>query len=108
MNRKEFVDNITLLVTRLIPTINDDYRASEDDDTPSMMLTVGADNAGWNYQTGDNSYTGGAYSYATWGIGYITRDSDPAVVAEGIASDLEMNEPDRSSEELPIFEGDAQ
>ena len=105
MKRTEFLADITRLVAELIPTIGDEYRASEDDTEPSMMLTIGADNAGWSYQTGDNSYSGGAYSYATWGIGYLTRESVPADVAANILSDLEDNEtsPAEGNDALPIF-----
>jgi hypothetical protein len=96
MNRNEFIADITRLVAALIPEIQDDYRTSPDDPTdsePGMLVTVGADNDGWSYQTGDNSYAGGAYGYATWGLGYVYRDSVPADVAEEIASDLEESEP---------------
>jgi hypothetical protein len=104
MNRAEFTAQIAALVAELIPTIGDEYRASEDDEVPGMMLTIGADADGWSYQTGDNSYTGGAYSYSAWGIGYIYRDSDPAQVADDIASDLYDNDPSADDEDLaPIF-----
>src|SRR6266404_4752140 len=78
------------LVTALIPTINDDYRAFDDkSDEPSMSLTVGADRKGWNYQTGDNQFTGGAYSYATWAVVILDRDSDPHDIAEDIIDQLD-------------------
>tara|TARA_B100001250_G_scaffold414345_1_gene452097 strand:- start:1099 stop:1416 length:318 start_codon:yes stop_codon:yes gene_type:complete len=38
----------------------------------------------WGYQTGDNSYTGGAYGYNHWGVGYIYEDVD----IEDLALDL--------------------
>ena len=78
------------LAAELIPTIEDDYRASDDpsDDTPAMQLTIGADADGWGYQTGDNSFTGGAYCYRDWAVVTLTRDSDPADIAEEIIDDL--------------------
>lgn len=84
---------ITALCASLIPDIRDDYRATtddpDDDDVPGMMVTVGADESGaWGYQTGDNSYTGGAYGFPHWGIGYLYRDSDPAEVAESIVNEI--------------------
>ena len=81
---------ITALCASLIPDISDDYRATDDpDDVPGMMVTVGADESGaWSYQTGDNSYTGGAYGFPAWGVGYLFRDSDPAEVAESIVNEI--------------------
>jgi hypothetical protein len=77
--RPEFVE----LVKILIPTIDDDYRISEEDEEPCMELTIACNNNGdqWNYQTGDNSYTGGAYGLPHWAVLYLSRDSDPLEVA---------------------------
>jgi hypothetical protein len=91
------------LVGHLVPLIRDDYRAYdyipdvEDGPEPSMLLTVGADASGWSYQTGDNSFTGGAYGYATWATTAIDRESNPADVAEHIISEL------RDAERAYIF-----
>lgn len=87
MNIKEFRADMVRLVASLIPEIADDYRAFEDcsdDDPPSMLLTVGADVSGWSYQTGDNSFTGGAYGFANWSVVALYRDSDPESVADEI------------------------
>lgn len=85
-------DNLTALVTALIPTIRDEYRAyddCDDDSEPSMLLTVGADDAlAFGWQTGDNSFTGGAYGFPLWGIGSVYRDSDPAGVAREIVDEI--------------------
>ncbi|SRR5579871_441936 len=91
MSREAFKNELAALVHVLIPTIGDEYRASDDpeDETPGMQLTIGVDSRGWGWQTGDNSFTGGAYGYAHWGVGSLYRDSDPADVAEEILSDLE-------------------
>lgn len=43
---------------------------------PTELLTVGADDARW--QTGDNSFTGGAYGFPYWGTAAVYRDSDIA------------------------------
>lgn len=74
--------------------IDDDYRAFEDDDSPGIQLTVACnDNGGidgdWSYQTGDNSYTGGAYHYQHWAVIGVYRDSDPAELADEIITQLE-------------------
>lgn len=86
----------TKLVASLIPEIGDDYRASDDpdDETPGMQLTVGftpetADkDFSWSYQTGDNSYSGGAYFHAHWGVVSIYRDSNPAELAAELADQI--------------------
>jgi hypothetical protein len=44
MKRYELKRDLTALIARLIPTIGDEYRATEDpyDDVPGMQLTIGA------------------------------------------------------------------
>ena len=95
MNIEEFRADMVRLVAALIPGIMDDYRAYRpepgDDDAPSMMLTIGADGSGWSYQTGDNSYTGGAYGYADWSSVALYRDSDPEAVADEIVNGFPDN-----------------
>ena len=79
------LDEITQLIAALHPEIADDYRATDDphDDTPAMQITIATtDGEEWSYQTGDNSYTGGAYSYRYWGVGSLARDDNPRDVAE--------------------------
>lgn len=104
MNELEFRNEMRTLITRLISQIGEEYRASEDDDAPSMCVTVGADAKGWNYQTGDNSFSGGAYGYADWAVVSIYRDSDPEAVAAEIADQLA----ELSSDDEPIFTTSAQ
>lgn len=89
--RDEFLGELAALARELIPTIGDEYRASDDpfDDTPGMQVTIGVNAKGWNYQTGDNSFVGGAYGYAHWGVGSLYRDTDPAEFARDILQDLE-------------------
>src|SRR3974377_1931843 len=91
---KELERDITALLKLLKPTIGGDYRATDDpdDNIPGMCVTVGAtfkDGAfRWHYQTGDNSFTGGAYGHAHWGVGYLYRRSKSAEVAEQIVNKL--------------------
>lgn len=102
MKRSELKEQLTALVAELIPTIDDEYRSREqdlDDDTPAMDLTVGCDGETWSYQTGDNSFTGGAYGHADWAVTTLTRDSDPARVAEGLIDDFLDLETDWEFEE---------
>lgn len=73
------------LFSVLIPEITDDMRATDDsdDDEPCMLVTVGfteskdGRGASWGYQTGDNSFTGGAYGHVYWSVIYLTRDTNP-------------------------------
>jgi hypothetical protein len=77
------------LVSSIKPTIADDYRAFEDSDEPSIQLTVGIDDAGdWNYQTGDNSYSGAAYHYPHWAVTAVYRNSNCREVAKEIREEL--------------------
>jgi hypothetical protein len=105
MDRTEFVIDVAHLLRDLVPTIADDYRASGDasddsDAEPGILVTIGADASGWSYQTGDNSYTGGAYGFATWALVYLYRDSDCAALADDAAEELSELAPD----DEPIFD----
>jgi hypothetical protein len=67
---------IASLLKQLKPTISDEYRCTDDpdDNTPGMLVTIGASPDGsWHYQTGDNSYSGGAYCHKYWGLVYLHR-----------------------------------
>ena len=84
---------ITRLLKALKPDIGDEYRACEDDECPGMQVTIGAtpDENGdlsWSYQTGDNSYTGGAYSHANWGVIYLYRRSKSAELARQAVEEI--------------------
>ena len=90
-----FESEIKTLLFNLIPSIEADFRCSDDpdDDNPGICVTVGATigeggEISWSYQTGDNSFTGGAYGHPIWGIGYLHRDSDPAEIAKGIVDEI--------------------
>lgn len=95
-NLEKYRDTWTQLVTALIPEIDDAYRASDDpdDDTPGMCLTISYTPASpvreedWGYQTGDNSYTGGAYGHPNWAVVSLYRDTLPADVVEEIIDQL--------------------
>ena len=87
------------LIKSLKKQIGDDYRASDDpsDDVPGMQITIGftaeteEDDFSWSYQTGDNSYTGGAYCHKIWGVGSIYRRSKSADVARELCDDIGNN-----------------
>lgn len=94
------IKDLSELIRAVKRTIGDDYRASEDDDTPGICLTIGWAardgwhggvhiNAGdWSYQTGDNSYTGGAYGYPHWAVVSVYRRSDSRALARVIREEL--------------------
>ena len=84
------------LLASLQGDICDDYRCSDDpnDDTPGMCVTFGFTpedderDASWSYQTGDNSFTGGAYGHPYWGVVSLYRDTDPVEAATEAASEI--------------------
>jgi hypothetical protein len=91
------VKDLAALIRAIKATIGDEYRADEYDTVPGICLTVGwtdrdmgrHHNAGeWSYQTGDNSYTGGAYGYPHWAVVSVYRRSDSRALAREIRSQL--------------------
>ena len=83
-----FRRDLEALLKSLKPTIGNEYRAHPDDTIPGISVTIGAevteDGIAWNYQTGDNSYTGGAYGFAHWGICDLHRKDNCRKLAEDI------------------------
>lgn len=84
----------TRLLKSLKKDIGNDYRASDDpdDETPGMQVTFGVTikedgSLSWSYQTGDNSYTGGAYGHPYWGVVSLYRRSRSREVAEEAMDD---------------------
>ena len=70
--------------------IDDECRAYENDDEPGIQLTVGWDGVrDWSFQTGDNSFTGGAYGYPHWAVVAVYRDTDAGELADEIHEQLE-------------------
>lgn len=92
------VPDWTRLLVSLKRDIDDDYRATDDpdDNKPGMCVTIGftpADeqsgkDASWNYQTGDNSFTGGAYGHPHWAVIYLYRRSNSRELAEDAANQI--------------------
>lgn len=87
---------IERLLKALKPDIGDEYRASDDpaDNLPGMCVTIGATfhpedgTITWSYQTGDNSYSGGAYSHAHWGVVYLYRRSNSRQLAHEAVNEI--------------------
>lgn len=84
------IKELSALVRHVKADIAKDYRAFEDDDKPGIQLTIGwsAESGEWGYQTGDNSYTGGAYHYPHWAVVGVYRRSNSIELARDIQSQL--------------------
>lgn len=85
------IKDLSALVRAVKADISPEYRAFEDDEDPGIQLTVGwSDETGeWSYQTGDNSFMGGAYHYPLWGVVGVYRHSNSREVARNIRDQLE-------------------
>lgn len=82
------VERLSSLIRCLKKDIGDDFRAYDEDDRPGMLLTIGCSyDKSWSYQTGDNSYSGGAYFHRYWGVGAIYRNSNSRTLAKEIIND---------------------
>lgn len=75
-------------LTNLLIAIKKDMRDCDYYGNPEMEceVTIGycPRKKEWDYQTGDNSYTGGAYGFHHWAVGSIY----PATNCKSLASDL--------------------
>jgi hypothetical protein len=85
---------VATTLKHLKPEIGNDYRASDDpdDNTPGMQITLGVSFnddktvSSWNIQTGDNSYTGGAYGHPYWGVSSLYRRSNSREIADDLVT----------------------
>lgn len=75
-------------IERLKGEIEDDFRADDEIDEPSMLITfaINDDASDYALQTGDNSYTGCAYGLPHWAVATLTRDCDASEVADELFS----------------------
>lgn len=87
------IKELSSLIKAIKRTIHDDYRAFEEDEIPGIQLTVGADvvEGDWDFQTGDNSYSGGAYHYSDWGVVGVYRNSNSIQLAKEIREQIAEN-----------------
>lgn len=88
-----FEAQVRRLLVQLKADIGDEYRASDEDTLPSMQVTIGATleedgTFSWTHQTGDNSYTGGCYSHANWGVISLYRRSNSRELAKDAVSQI--------------------
>jgi len=85
--------NLSELIDYLKSEIADDYRSTIQeigDENPMMDVTIGCDNElEYSWQTGDNSYTGGAYGYPHWAVVYLSPDDDTNRIVDSIIEQLE-------------------
>lgn len=85
--RTPSIVELAKLIDSIKPDIEDDFRDNEDEE-PGIDITIGCSyDEEWSYQTGDNSYTGGAYSHPFWGVGRITRRCNSRELAKEIIED---------------------
>ena len=89
MSRLPTIKDVAALVRHTKPFIEDDYIA--DDDLPGIDLTVGwdPDTGEWSWQSGDNSFTGGAYFYPLWGVVRVYRQSNSRDLARDIIAQID-------------------
>ena len=84
------IRDVAQLVKAVRADIQDDYRAFEEDERPSIKLTVAANTltGAWTFQTGDNSYFGNCYFYQHWGVAGGYRDSNCYNVAKDLVEQV--------------------
>lgn len=73
--------------------IPSDSRATEDDNSPSVLLTIGATQAEglirFGIQTGDNSFMGNSYGHEACAVVSIYPFSNPMGLAEEIDNEID-------------------
>ena len=87
-------------IAQLAQSLHDEYMeddeivaaANDENGEGVMLLTIGAgvsdDDVDWSWQSGDNSYTGGAYSYPNWGVVWFSPEMTGKEYAKEIVDDL--------------------
>jgi hypothetical protein len=79
------------------PNYTDDMPDPRDyvPDTHGLILTIGVtlganrELVSWGYQTGDNSYTGGAYGHKHWLVTYITYSCNTHEIVNDLMEQLQ-------------------
>ena len=61
----------------------------ENDEYMQLTIATNDDGTAWNYQTGDNSYTGNCYLLPHWAVVYIGPDSQTDELLTDIVAELE-------------------
>jgi hypothetical protein len=71
-----------------------DYKEAGDDESPHIFVTIGCtfdfdeNEISWNYQTGDNSSKGDAYSHPQWFNVYLTSRSNCTTEAADVIDEI--------------------
>jgi hypothetical protein len=83
------IKDVSAIIRDIKPYIEDDY-IDYDDTLPSIDITIGCDPATgeWSWQSGDNSYTGGAYFFPIWGVGRVYRRTNSRKLAHDLIEQI--------------------
>ena len=76
-----------------LETVDDIISYLSDDDVAEdgyleLTIAISDDGESWNFQTGDNSYTGGAYGLPHWAVTAIYPGCEAEDVADDVLSQL--------------------
>jgi hypothetical protein len=83
------IQEIASLLKSIKADIEDDCRAGEFDENPGIEVTVSTeDGRSWNYQTGDNSFSGSCYGDRHWHTTAVYRDSNCYDLARDCVNEL--------------------
>ena len=84
-----FIEDWTKLIDSVRDDISPEFRAYHDEE-PGIQLTVATNDKGdeWSYQTGDNSFTGGAYGLPHWAVIGVYADTVTADAIDDITNQL--------------------
>lgn len=66
----------------------------DDDENQGGQLTIGLPNDGdqWGFQTGDNSFTGGAYGFPHWAVCWFTHETTPEELYQELLEEINQIE----------------
>ena len=67
---------------------------SESREYGELDITIGwsPEDGSWNYQTGCNEFTGGAYGYPVWAVETITPNCNSVELARALKSQLQESQ----------------
>jgi len=71
--------------------VNNGCTCGGDDCQCSVMeLTISCSDKGndWQFQTGDNSFSGGCYSHNNWSVNWVDADTDMLTLHEHVIEEL--------------------
>lgn len=90
LDTSDLLESLSKIIKSLSSNVTDDM-IDHDWESPAIQITLGIsvtnNTISWGWQSGDNSYTGGAYSYPYWGIGYVGKDLNDEE-CKSLANDL--------------------